>query len=48
MQMRHQELRHDGASVDDPPTHSDDPAVSRALQLIHTRFAEKLDVHALR
>ena len=47
MQMRHQELRHDGASLDDPPAHSDDPAVSRALQLIHTRFAEKIDVHAL-
>ena len=31
-------------ALEDPPARSVDPAVSRALQLIHTRFAERLDI----
>jgi pimeloyl-ACP methyl ester carboxylesterase/AraC-like DNA-binding protein len=31
-------------SLDDPPTQSSDPAVARALKLIHARFAERLDI----
>ncbi|WP_166038821.1 alpha/beta fold hydrolase [Sphingosinicella sp. YJ22] len=34
-------------ALDDPPAHSSDPAVSRALHLIHSRFAEKLDTATL-
>ena len=34
-------------SADDPPAQSSDPAVSRALKLIHTRFAEKLDTEII-
>ncbi len=30
--------------LEDPPARSSDPAVSRALELIHSRFAEKLDI----
>lgn len=52
MQMRHLNVSSDpeaasALSLDDPPAQSSDPAVSRALQLIHTRFAEKLDVQTL-
>ncbi|HEX8624968.1 MAG TPA: alpha/beta fold hydrolase [Allosphingosinicella sp.] len=31
-------------AMDEPPARSSDPAVSRALKLIHTRFAERLDI----
>ncbi len=33
--------------LDDPPAQSDDPAVARALKLIHARSAEKLDIAIL-
>ena len=33
--------------LDDPPPQSSDPAVSRALRMIHSRFAEKLDIELL-
>jgi pimeloyl-ACP methyl ester carboxylesterase/AraC-like DNA-binding protein len=49
MDMRHTGLasRPDqagGAALDDPPAYSSDPAVSRALKLIHNRFADRLDI----
>ena len=31
-------------SLDDPPPQSSDPAVSRALTVIHSRFADRLDI----
>lgn len=56
MQMRHADMRPalasgatpaNGLELDAPATHSDDPAVSRALKVIHSRFAEKLDIATL-
>lgn len=56
LQIRHPKLEHEFAfqpaagsaiTMEDVPARSSDPAVSRALKLIHSRFAEKLNVTAL-
>jgi pimeloyl-ACP methyl ester carboxylesterase/AraC-like DNA-binding protein len=50
MDVRHQNARTGHAEpipIDDPPAQSGDPAVARALKLIHARSAEKLDIAIL-